>query len=251
MASASVPPPPPSPAIAISPSPITDVSPSPSNTSSAPSQPQTTSQASSSEPIREDMVQNALAFLKHPSVTGTPLPRRVAFMKRKGMNNAEIQEALSRAGVQNAQNTVTSTPAPNVAQPQQYYQQPLQYQPQIPPPAPGPSWTGLALTAVVAAGVGVAATYVAKNYIIPWWKGVPQVPELPEDAAAEVEKKTEDDKVIQLTESVTKQQESCRQMLTEVQAMVQTQSANASLLSEVGTLRSEIQNLKSLLQKKD
>ena len=39
-------------------------------------------------------------------------------------------------------------------------------------------------------------------------------------------------------------------MLTEVQAMVQTQSANASLLSEVGTLRSEIQNLKSLLQKK-
>lgn len=48
--------------------------------------------------IREDMVQNAVQFLNNPSVRGTPLARKVAFLERKGLSSEEIKEALRRSG---------------------------------------------------------------------------------------------------------------------------------------------------------
>ncbi|KAK1943222.1 Peroxisomal membrane protein PEX14 [Phytophthora citrophthora] len=46
--------------------------------------------------MREEMVENGLKFLQHPSVQSTPLSERVSFLEGKGMTKEEIQEAIER-----------------------------------------------------------------------------------------------------------------------------------------------------------
>lgn len=46
--------------------------------------------------MREDYVQNAYSFLRHPNVIGTPLANKIAFLKEKGLTDEEIQEAFNR-----------------------------------------------------------------------------------------------------------------------------------------------------------
>ncbi|KAL3835195.1 hypothetical protein ACJIZ3_009931 [Penstemon smallii] len=49
-----------------------------------------------SEPIREDQVQNAIKFLSHPKVRGSPVMYRRSFLERKGLTREEIDEAFRR-----------------------------------------------------------------------------------------------------------------------------------------------------------
>ncbi|KAL2456890.1 Peroxisomal membrane protein PEX14 [Abeliophyllum distichum] len=49
-----------------------------------------------SEPIREDQVQNAIKFLSHPKVRGSPVIYRRSFLERKGLTKEEIDEAFRR-----------------------------------------------------------------------------------------------------------------------------------------------------------
>ncbi|XP_057442957.1 peroxisomal membrane protein PEX14-like isoform X3 [Lotus japonicus] len=49
-----------------------------------------------SEPIREDQVQNAVKFLSHPKVRGSPVIHRRTFLERKGLSKEEIDEAFRR-----------------------------------------------------------------------------------------------------------------------------------------------------------
>ncbi|KAL0385075.1 UNVERIFIED_CONTAM: Peroxisomal membrane protein PEX14 [Sesamum radiatum] len=49
-----------------------------------------------SEPIREEQVQNAVKFLSHPKVRGSPVIHRRAFLERKGLTKEEIDEAFRR-----------------------------------------------------------------------------------------------------------------------------------------------------------
>ncbi|KAK6153315.1 hypothetical protein DH2020_012954 [Rehmannia glutinosa] len=49
-----------------------------------------------SEPIREEQVQNALKFLSHPKVRGSPVMYRRSFLERKGLTKEEIDEAFRR-----------------------------------------------------------------------------------------------------------------------------------------------------------
>lgn len=60
-----------------------------------------------SEPIREDQVQNAVKFLSHPKVRGSPVMYRRSFLERKGLTKEEIDEAFRR--VPDPTPTVTST----------------------------------------------------------------------------------------------------------------------------------------------
>ncbi|XP_074316902.1 peroxisomal membrane protein PEX14 isoform X2 [Silene latifolia] len=86
-------------------------SPPPNPTNSEPSQtalndsqaatepPQENSQASvfvNSEPIREEQVQNAIKFLSHPRVRGSPVLHRRNFLEKKGLTKEEIDEAFRR-----------------------------------------------------------------------------------------------------------------------------------------------------------
>lgn len=48
------------------------------------------------QPIREDQVQNAVNFLSHPKVRGTPMVQRFSFLERKGLSREEIDEAFRR-----------------------------------------------------------------------------------------------------------------------------------------------------------
>ncbi|CAH9135615.1 unnamed protein product [Cuscuta epithymum] len=62
-----------------------------------------------SEPIREDQVENAVKFLAHPKVKGSPVMYRRSFLERKGLTKEEIDEAFRR--VPDPTSTVSSTEA--------------------------------------------------------------------------------------------------------------------------------------------
>ncbi|KAL9253540.1 Peroxisomal membrane protein PEX14-like protein [Drosera capensis] len=49
-----------------------------------------------SESIREDQVRNAVIFLSHPKVRGSPVIHRRNFLERKGLTKEEIDEAFRR-----------------------------------------------------------------------------------------------------------------------------------------------------------
>ncbi|KAM5572042.1 peroxisomal membrane protein PEX14 [Rosa sericea] len=49
-----------------------------------------------SEPMREDQVQNAVKFLSHPKVRGSPVIYRRSFLEKKGLTKEEIDEAFQR-----------------------------------------------------------------------------------------------------------------------------------------------------------
>lgn len=51
------------------------------------------------EPIREDQIQNAIKFLSHPRVRGSPVIHRRSFLERKGLTKEEIDEAFRRVPV--------------------------------------------------------------------------------------------------------------------------------------------------------
>ncbi|XP_048443773.1 peroxisomal membrane protein PEX14-like isoform X1 [Pyrus x bretschneideri] len=49
-----------------------------------------------SEPMREEQVQNAVKFLSHPKVRGSPVVYRRSFLEKKGLTKEEIDEAFRR-----------------------------------------------------------------------------------------------------------------------------------------------------------
>lgn len=51
------------------------------------------------QPMREDQVGNAVKFLQHPKVRGSPVVYRRSFLEKKGLTKEEIDEAFRRAPV--------------------------------------------------------------------------------------------------------------------------------------------------------
>lgn len=49
--------------------------------------------------MREDYIQNAVTFLSHPKVKGSPVFHRRFFLEKKGLTNEEIDEAFRRVPV--------------------------------------------------------------------------------------------------------------------------------------------------------
>ena len=119
--------------------------------------------AAATDKLREDLVSNAVQFLRHPNVVGTPLARRVAFLKRKGLTGSEIDAAVRRAAAaaseagSAAPSSVSVVVAPTAAA----------------AAAPTPfwgSWKGAVCTALMAAGIGCGAALVYDFYLKPWWQ---------------------------------------------------------------------------------
>ncbi|CAN6446634.1 unnamed protein product [Victoria cruziana] len=77
-------------------------------------------------PMREDQIQNAVKFLSHPKVRGSPVIYRRSFLEKKGLTKEEIDEAFRR--VPDPPSNVASTPltsnqdtqpkTPSVSEPQ-------------------------------------------------------------------------------------------------------------------------------------
>lgn len=49
--------------------------------------------------MREDQIQNAVKFLSHPKVRGSPVIHRRSFLEKKGLTKEEIDEAFRRVPV--------------------------------------------------------------------------------------------------------------------------------------------------------
>ncbi|RDX64980.1 Peroxisomal membrane protein PEX14, partial [Mucuna pruriens] len=56
----------------------------------------TTSVFVNTQPLREDQIQNAVKFLSHPKVRGSPVIYRRSFLEKKGLTKEEIDEAFQR-----------------------------------------------------------------------------------------------------------------------------------------------------------
>lgn len=136
-----------------------------------------------SEPMREEQVQNAVKFLSHPKVRGSPVIYRRSFLERKGLTKEEIDEAFRRvpdppsnelpakATVQ-SQDTRSSPPSTVQTQP------PVQtLQPTVAPLVTTPTaplvqptrfhWTHMIFAVGLLTATGAGAGVLFKNAVIP------------------------------------------------------------------------------------
>ncbi|PWA73644.1 peroxin 14 [Artemisia annua] len=133
------------------------------------------------EPIREDQVQNAMKFLSHPKVKGSPVMYRRSFLERKGLTKEEIDEAFRRVpdespSVATTQATVTNqggqTQTAVNAQPQAPAEslQPVAAAPVSKLGTLSPSrfhWSHALLAVGVLAVSGAGTAVVFKNAVVP------------------------------------------------------------------------------------
>ncbi|KAK9054528.1 hypothetical protein SSX86_025606 [Deinandra increscens subsp. villosa] len=133
------------------------------------------------EPIREDQVQNAVKFLSHPKVKGSPVMYRRSFLERKGLTKEEIDEAFRRVPDDSPSISTTQTaiatqggqsqPASNI-QPQAPTQS-LQPAPAVPASKLGTltsrqfHWSHALLAVGVLAISGAGTAVVFKNAVVP------------------------------------------------------------------------------------
>ncbi|GAN05928.1 peroxisomal membrane anchor family protein [Mucor ambiguus] len=92
-----------------------------------------TTKSTDTAAIREDMIKPAVSFLSSPNVRSADREKKIAFLQKKGLTQAEITEAFKRAGVEGdstvATTTTTTTTTNNIpataSQPQYQQQQHL------------------------------------------------------------------------------------------------------------------------------
>ncbi|KAJ3694310.1 hypothetical protein LUZ60_009790 [Juncus effusus] len=153
------------------------------------------------DPIREDQVQNAVRFLSHPKVRGSPVTYRRSFLENKGLTKDEIDEAFRRVP-DPSPSSGTNIAAPvttQVAQPKAYTAtatQPQVSQPTavIAPPVPKRTfnWYHIVLATSLLAASGAGTAVFFKRVFVPrvkaWIRRV--VSEKEEGEKEEEEKKS-------------------------------------------------------------
>ncbi|XP_008782461.1 peroxisomal membrane protein PEX14-like isoform X2 [Phoenix dactylifera] len=135
------------------------------------------------QPIREDQVQNAVKFLSHPRVRGSPIIHRRSFLERKGLTKEEIDEAFRRVPdpPPNAANVEAAT-TNQAVQPKSSTTLQPQASVQTPQPAAAPAsgvlvspslqqskfhWSHALLATGVLAATGAGTAVVFKNVVVP------------------------------------------------------------------------------------
>uniref|UniRef100_A0A0D9WBP8 Peroxisomal membrane protein PEX14 n=1 Tax=Leersia perrieri TaxID=77586 RepID=A0A0D9WBP8_9ORYZ len=131
--------------------------------------------------VREDYVGNAVKFLSHPKVRGSPVLYRRSFLEKKGLTNDEIDEAFRR--VPDPQpSTTTPSPSPPSQQANSQNLSTLVQQPYAPAqPVTGPapagsivlatqpkfSWYRAFIAAGLLLGFGASAAVFVKKLLLP------------------------------------------------------------------------------------
>lgn len=121
--------------------------------------------------MNEELVASAVLFLKDPNVLGSPLNKKIEFLQTKGLNEQEIEEALSRASTSASSSVATSsatTQSSSAVSPTGSYLQapPLDYygfQPQL----PERTWKDYFIMATATAGVTYGLYQVVTRYLLP------------------------------------------------------------------------------------
>ncbi|CAJ1975142.1 unnamed protein product [Sphenostylis stenocarpa] len=137
-----------------------------------------------SEPMREDQIQNAVKFLSHPKVRGSPVIHRRSFLEKKGLTKEEIDEAFRR--VPDSTSSVQTAgvnqdgqlkPSSNIQQ----QGQPQALQPIVPASAGVITslgtlsrrhfhWSHALIAVGLLATSGVGTVILIKNSVLPWLK---------------------------------------------------------------------------------
>ncbi|WWC65032.1 uncharacterized protein I303_107646 [Kwoniella dejecticola CBS 10117] len=131
--------------------------------------------SSSSSSNRHELIRNAVLFLNDPKVASSSLTSRIQFLESKGLNEPEIQQALSQAaqGASSIEGSIPERPrdpAPrygyNQATGREYgygYGQGVMH----PPEPPRRDWRDLFIMAVISGGVVYGLSVLAKKYLLP------------------------------------------------------------------------------------
>lgn len=117
--------------------------------------------------MNEELIVSAIAFLKDPNVSGSPLTKKVEFLESKGLNQQEIEESLRRVNepvsktTSSNQSVQSTNPAPtnNYVPPIDYYNSP--------PALPDRSWKDYFIMATATVGVTYGLYQVVNKYLIP------------------------------------------------------------------------------------
>ncbi|KAG4437184.1 hypothetical protein IFR05_007340 [Cadophora sp. M221] len=211
--------------------------------------------------IREDIIASAVTFLQDPSVAGSPIENRIAFLQSKNLTQEEIDTALARAGGETAPANYSSY-APQqqqvIRQPQPQpgyggYQQHLWQQP--PPEVPKRDWRDWFIMATVMGGVGYGLYFVAKRYVYPMI-APPTAPQLEQDKQA-VDESFE--KAFSLLDQLAKDTETLKASeqarterldaaLTEVETVIsELKTASKRREEESRRISDEVRGLKDLI----
>lgn len=140
---------------------------------------------------RQELVSSAVTFLRDPSVSSSPLDKRIEFLKSKNLTQEEINLALSQAE--------SSTISPSQSTTQAYYPPPTQGQYPLHPASPYLSnynpygtpyiepprrdWRDYFILATVVTSASYGLLFLANRYIKPLI-APPTPPQLEQDKAA-------------------------------------------------------------------
>lgn len=91
------------------PTPTTEPAPTPSTTPVTTTTAVTEPKAAVVSPLREDLIKPAVSFLSSPNVRSADKAKKIAFLQKKGLNQAEIDEAFKRSGGDDTPTTTTTT----------------------------------------------------------------------------------------------------------------------------------------------
>ncbi|KAL8732868.1 MAG: hypothetical protein Q9166_002469 [cf. Caloplaca sp. 2 TL-2023] len=144
--------------------------------------------------VREDLISSAVSFLQDPSVIGSPLDKRIAFLQSKNLTQEEIDVALARAGDTSSPSTSISPPAQSYGYPsQQMMRQPNGYGYGYGPPPSGPwaqplepprrDWRDYFIVATLTSTLGYTLYALSRRYILPLISP-PTPPQLESDKAS-------------------------------------------------------------------
>ncbi|KAL1936752.1 hypothetical protein VTP01DRAFT_886 [Rhizomucor pusillus] len=141
------------------------------------SNPQTVADSTVPDNLREDLVKSAVSFLSSPKVQSAETAKKVAFLRSKGLNQKEIEEAFRRVGQDTTTSPSTNTsstlssnpPAPLIPQRQQAPQiQQIIYKPNPINTLPVQQLAAIAvLMGMGAAGVLAGIVGIVKRMLLP------------------------------------------------------------------------------------
>ncbi|GJE87587.1 peroxisomal membrane anchor protein [Phanerochaete sordida] len=201
-------------------------------------------------PERQELLRNAVAFLKDPKTQASPLAQRVQFLEAKGLSNPEIEEAMRQAAV--------AQPIPYTSSPS-YGPYPPAYGPMpygAQPPQPW-DWRDYFITAVVSGTIAYGAVALFKKYVKPHLTP-PSATAYEEDRdaltaqfdAAEAMLKDIQAETTAVRRAVEEQKEKIEKTTQDVQNVVQEMRKNEEQTrSELKEVQDEVQAIRDLLPK--
>ncbi|EJD55591.1 hypothetical protein AURDEDRAFT_78799 [Auricularia subglabra TFB-10046 SS5] len=118
-------------------------------------------------PLRQDLVRNAVVFLKDPKIQASPVAKRIEFLEAKGLTNAEVQEAISQAALSSTGPSGTAAATQPTYSVTPFVSQQYAYAPQPAPPVPQLDWRDYFIMAVVSGGAMYGLVALARKYVWP------------------------------------------------------------------------------------